>query len=297
MDITSVIEKLDYKKMIAIPIIIITILGIAVGVNWSMNESPVPLGMEFSGGTYLEITGVENVPSTANIEDSILEEFDGEANVVYSEEDDELNIETILFLNAEDVDNLESFLETEFGITGEYTSPQRMGPELTSLYQQQAQRAAVAAAIAISIIIFVAFRDYTTVGGILSVVGLDLVGVLGGMVIFNIPLTLASMAGIVLIIGYAIDDNVLLYSRVLQRVGEDVKEKTAGAMETGLTMAITSGSALFVLNIFTTIPALQQLSAVIVMGITLDAMNTWLFNAGLIMRHAEKKKGEYRGRI
>lgn len=281
--------------MIAIPIIITAILGIAVGFHWYTHESPVPLGMEFSGGTYLEISGVENIPPTANIEDSIHEKFGGKTKILHT--DNELKIETTLFLDAEGVDNLQNFLKAEYGITGEYTSPQRMGPELTSLYRQQAQKASIAAAIAISIIIFVAFRDTTTVGGILSVIGLDLAGILSGMVILKVPLTLASMAGIILIMGHGIDNNVLLYSRVLQRVGEDVTEKTAGAMKTGLTMALTSGSALVVLNIFTTVPALQQLSAVIVTGLLLDSMNTWLFNAGLIMRHAEKKKGEYRGRI
>lgn len=297
MDITYPVKNMDYKKLILIPLIICLIFTLVIALQWNQTGSPVPLGRDFAGGTYLEIRDFrDDINYTVSkIEDAIDREFGGETELYIT--NDRIELETTLFLVEEDVDQLENFLYEEFGITGDYSSPQGMGPELTRLYREQAQWAAISAAIAIAVIIFIAFRHFTTVGGILSVIGLDLIGVFGGMVILNIPLTLASMAGILLVIGYAIDDNVLLYSRVLKRVGEDIRDKTAGAMKTGLTMGITSASALVVLYLISTAPALKQISAVIVIGIIIDSLNTWLFNAGIIMRHAERKGSDYRGRI
>lgn len=299
MDIAWHLKNLEPEQMIIIPLVIAAIFGGIVIFHSVQYDSFVPLGIEFAGGSQIEITEVEEIGAErrGEIEQRIYEEFGARAEV--SDRNGDIEIETTID-NLEKAEGLEQFLRQEFEefeTAGEFTTPRFMGPELTDLYSQQAQWAAIAAAIAISIIIFVVFRHLTTIGGILSVIGLDILGVLGLMVLFDIPLTLASMGGLLLIIGYAIDDNVLLYNRVLSRVGENIEDKTAGAMKTGLTMAATSGGAILAMNIVSGTPALEQISAVIVMGIVLDAMNTWFFNAGIIMRHAKKKKGEYRGRI
>nr|AGF93540.1 SecD/SecF/SecDF export membrane protein [uncultured organism] len=298
MDIGWHMKNLSPKQMIIIPLVIGALLGSFVIYHTVQYDSFVPFGMEFSGGTQIEINDVENMPTNQqarkNIEKAIEEEFGTKVEIELTETGARINT-TIDNLNR--AREIENFLRDTEGITGRYNTPQFVGSELTGLYREQAQLAGIAAAIAISIIVFIAFRNYTTIGGILSVLGLDLVGIFGAMVILNIPLTLASMGGILLIIGYGIDDNVLLYSRALKQVGGDVTEKAISAMKTGLTMAITSGSALLALYIVTDTPALEQIASIIIIGIILDALNTWFFNAGNIIRNAKKNKGEYHGKI
>ena len=291
-------KNLSPKQMIIIPLIIGAVFGSFVIYHSIQHDSFVPLGMEFSGGTQIEINEIENMPTDpqerARIEKAIAKEFGTKVEIAVRE--NIVRINTTID-NLDRAQEIENFLRDTEGITGKYNTPQFVGSQLTSLYREQAELAGIFAAIAISIIVFIAFRNLTTVGGILAVLGLDLVGIFGAMVVLNIPLTLASMGGILLIIGYGIDDNVLLYSRVLKQVGGDVTEKATGAMKTGLTMAITSGSALLALYIVTETPALQQIASIIIIGIILDALNTWFFNTGNILRNAKKKESEYHGRI
>lgn len=290
MDATWPVKNLDYKQLIIIPLIVVAIFGVAIFVKG------VPLGMEFSGGTLVEVKNVENMPSSATaVEDSIKNTIGGDAKVYLAE--NELDIETTLTLTGTQENQIKTLLNDEFNITGDYSTPQRMGSVITSLYQEQAKKAVIAAAIIMAIILFIVLRHFTTVGGILSVIGLDLVGIFGTMAILNIPLSLASMAGILLILGYAVNTNILLCTRVLKRVGGSVRDRAADAMSTGLAMSSTSAAALIALNLITTAPELQQLSAVIVIGILFDMMNTWLLNSGIIMRHTEKAVEGYRGRI
>jgi len=298
MDIGWHMKNLSPKQMIIIPLIIGAVFGSFVIYHSIQHDSFVPLGMEFSGGTQIEINEIENMPTDpqerARIEKAIAKEFGTKVEIAVRE--NIVRINTTID-NLDRAQEIENFLRDTEGITGKYNTPQFVGSQLTSLYREQAELAGIFAAIAISIIVFIAFRNLNTVGGILAVLGLDLVGIFGAMAILNIPLTLASMGGILLIIGYGIDDNVLLYSRVLKQVGGDVTEKAIGAMKTGLTMAITSGSALLALYIVTETPALQQIASIIIIGIILDALNTWFFNTGNILRNAKKKKSEYHGRI
>ena len=298
MDIGWHMKNLSPKQMIIIPLIIGAVFGSFVIYHSIQHDSFVPLGMEFSGGTQIEINEIKNMPTDpkerARIEKAIAKEFGTKIEIAVRE--NTVRINTTID-NLDRAQEIENFLKDTEGITGKYNTPQFVGSQLTSLYREQAELAGIFAAIAISIIVFIAFRNLNTVGGILAVLGLDLVGIFGAMAILNIPLTLASMGGILLIIGYGIDDNVLLYSRVLKQVGGDVTEKAIGAMKTGLTMAITSGSALLALYIVTETPALQQIASIIIIGIILDALNTWFFNTGNILRNAKKKKSEYHGRI
>lgn len=298
MDIGWHMKNLSPKQMIIIPLIIGAIFGSFVIYHSIQHDSFVPLGMEFSGGAQIEINEIENMPTDpqerARIEKAIAEEFGTKVEIAGRE--NIVRINTTID-NLDRAQEIENFLRDTEGITGKYNTPQFVGSQLTSLYREQAELAGIFAAIAISIIVFIAFRNLITVGGILAVLGLDLVGIFGSMVLLNIPLTLASMGGILLIIGYGIDDNVLLYSRVLKQVGGDVTEKATGAMKTGLTMATTSGSALLALYIVTETPALQQIASIIIIGIIFDALNTWFFNTGTILRNAKKKKSEYHGKI
>lgn len=290
MDITWPVKNLSYKKLIVIPLIITAILGSAVIIKG------FPLGIDFSSGASIKIRNIEKMPESSSEVQEILEKALGGTVKVYPGAN-EIDIETSFPLTEELEEKLKSTLSEELGINGEYSVPQKTFPAITALYKNEAKQAVIIAAISMAIILFISLRHIPTVGGILSVIGLDAVVIFGGMSILNIPLTLSSMAGILLVFGYAVNTNVLLSTRLLKRVGGSVRERTASAMSTGLAMSTTSATALIVLNMVASADALKQLSAVIVIGILADMMNTWLFNSGLIMRHAEKQEGRYRGRI
>lgn len=290
MTITWPVKNLSYKKLIVIPLIVTAILGSAVILKG------VPLGIDFSSGASINVKNVENVPETTTEIRKTLEKDLG-GSVQISLGDNEINVETSFPLTEELENKLKSTLSEKFGIDGQYSIPKRTFPAITALYIREAKKAVIIAAIAMAIILFISLRHIPTVGGILSVIGLDATVIFGGMSILNIPLTLSSMAGILLIFGYAVNTNVLLSSHVLKRVGGTVRERAANAMSTGLVMSTTSATALIVLNIVASPDALKQLSAVIVIGILADMMNTWLFNSGLIMKQAEKQEAKYSGRI
>jgi len=278
--------------MILIPLILAAIFATAVIVRG------VPLSMDFAGGTHLSINveNTENMPDAAIVESKLQIIVEGEMEV--HQTDEGYDIETSAYLTDNQVKNqIKPYLFTELGIEGEYSVAERMGGVITSAHVERARDAVIGAAIAMGIIIFIALRHFTTVGSILLVVGLDALAVFGGMALLRIPLSFGSVTGLLLLIGYAVDTNILLSTKVLKRVGGTPRERAAEGMKTGLMMSGTSATALLVLNFIMTPALIKEFSGALVIGILADMINTWLLNSGILLHHLEQQQRVYHGRI
>lgn len=259
----------------------------------------MPLSLEFSGGSYIRIQNIQNPTRSqkTDFKTGFEQEFGG--SVMIHSFENGISVETSAdLLENQVVEDRIISLINEVGVEGDPNlNIQTMGSIITNLYKKQARNATIAALIAMAIILFIALRNYNAIGSILSVIGLDFLGILGGMTILGIPLSLSSMAGILLIFGYAVNTNILLSTNVLRRKSGDARVRASRAMNTGIKMSTTSATALLILNLFTTAPELQQISAVIVIGILVDMVNTWLFNSGILLRHKAQKGEKYHARI
>lgn len=302
MNVAWPVENLSHKRLIAIPLILAAFFGSVIAFHWRSTGDPVPLSMEFAGGSFVRIRGIKNLNTreAENFRTAFQEKFGGSVEIHTIENGVEIETSEDLLGTQENrttEDRIKSLL-SDIGIEKEPDiSTESMGSIITQLYKNRARDAAIAAIIAMAIILFIALRHFTTVGGILSVVGLDFLGILGGMTILDIPLSLASMAGILLIFGYAVNTNILLSTNVLKRKGGTPRERAGRAMSTGVKMSSTSATAMIALNLLTSAPELEQISAVLVIGILVDMVNTWLLNSGLILRHQKGKGEEYHARI
>ena len=303
MDVSWPVKNLSHKKLIGIPLILAAFFGAMVAINWNTEGSPVPLGLDFQGGSFIR---VENIQTPNNIQvnqfqSDFLERSSVSDADVRSVESG-LQIETSeAYLDNQAVADFKNWISEELSEIGVSGNPvvniDAMGSAITDIYQSQARNAAIAAVIVMAIILFISLRRYTVVGSILLVIGMDFLGILGGMSLLGIELTRASMAGILLIFGYAVNTNILLSTNIIKRKGGTDRDRAGRAMSTGMKMSSTSAAAMIILNLATTAPELNQISAVIAIGILIDMVNTWLLNSGLIIRHQESEEDKYHARI
>jgi preprotein translocase subunit SecF len=104
-----------------------------------------------------------------------------------------------------------------------------------------------------------------------------------------------SSAGIVaflMLIGYSIDTDILLTTRVLKRKHDSVNHATFGAFKTGITMTLTAIASvlvgLFMVYRYGTV--LNQIFIILCIGLFYDIFNTWLTNVWIIKWYAESKE-------
>jgi preprotein translocase subunit SecF len=104
-----------------------------------------------------------------------------------------------------------------------------------------------------------------------------------------------STAGIVaflMLIGYSVDTDILLTTRVLKRRGESVNSKIYGSFLTGMTMTLTALAVVIVGFIITSTfsDVLKQIFTILAIGLFFDIVNTWVTNASMIKWYAESHK-------
>jgi preprotein translocase subunit SecF len=147
-----------------------------------------------------------------------------------------------------------------------------------------------------SITVFVIFRTFTPSVAVLCGAAADVLIAMGAMAVLHIPLTLASFAALMMLIGFSLDTDVLLTMRVLKRHEGHAADRAYDAMKTGLTMSLSSivaMSALMVLALTTHIAIYYEIAAVALAGLVGDVVATWCFNAVIILHYMEEqeKKG------
>ena len=118
----------------------------------------------------------------------------------------------------------------------------------------------------------------------------DIVMTLAMINLIGIKLSTAGIVAFLMIIGYSVDTDILLTTRILKRRG-GTNTELFGAFKTGTTMTLTSIiaiiTALIVVYPFGSV--LNQIFTILLIGLSFDLFNTWITNASIIKWHTETK--------
>ena len=96
-----------------------------------------------------------------------------------------------------------------------------------------------------------------------------------------------------MLIGYSVDSNILLTTKVLKRQGK-LEEKMEGAFHTGFIMTSTTFCAIlamFIVSLIANVPTLYSIAAVLLIGLVCDLIFTWGFNAGMLRIYCARRVG------
>jgi preprotein translocase subunit SecF len=119
----------------------------------------------------------------------------------------------------------------------------------------------------------------------------DLVMMLAVVNLLGIRLSTAGIVAFLMMIGYSVDTDILLTTRVLKKK-HSINQEMYDAFKTGITMTLTSlvavATALIVVYNFQSV--LNQIFTILLIGLSFDIINTWTANASIIKWYAEKHK-------
>ena len=109
----------------------------------------------------------------------------------------------------------------------------------------------------------------------------------------EIKLSTAGIVAFLMLIGYSVDSDIMLTTRLLKRHG-NVNKNLAGAFKTGITMTLTSivaiTTALIITQSFSLI--LKQIFTILLIGLIFDIPNTWITNASILKWYMDSKEGK-----
>ena len=274
-DIPDRVPEVDYtrysnRQLAAIPLAVLAV-ALAIIAGWYlMTGSPVALGIEFTGGTEVQITTSDSpneIRSNMPFEVASVQPVQGSDRYIVTTQSTDQNI------NAQ-VESAGYDVISSGRTTASFGGEQR-GLALAGIG---------IAFLGMSVIIFVLFRTFVPSIAVVISAFSDIVIPVALMNVLGIELTLGAVAALLMLIGYSVDSDVLLNNHVLRRRG-DFYESTYRAMRTGVSMTLTSIAAMAVMTVAATalgIPLLPSVGLILVFGLATDLMNTYMLNLSLL---------------
>ena len=278
----------NHKILIAIPIILALLSLVLIGFHG------LEQGVDLKGGSQAELQLLGSV-TPSELEDTLDAKLNTNNIKVTNNGNNKVTVELENNINS-------STFTSAINGKAKVISYNEIGPVLSEEAMGQIYVAMIFAFLFMAITVFVVFREPVPSVAIILAALCDILIALGGMSIFKIPLSIASVGALLMLIGYSVDTDILLTTRLLKRREGTVEERAKNAMYTGLTMSFAAIAAMGILFVVTKIlmpeaTTLSNISAVLVIGLVGDILSTWLMNLGILKTYIDwrqsKKQEKY----
>jgi len=231
----------------------ISLILIVIGVGHLIIKGP-KLGIEFKGGTSIQIefskpikvTELRNAIKNSKIfSDSRIQNI-GNSNrrfIIYTKVSTSSTTRSI-------EDALKPLLEKKFGNTFKILEVDMVGPKIGKEFRDKGIIAIVLSLLAILIYISLRFQYRFAFGAILALIH-DVLITVGFLSLFGYEFTLDVVAAILTIVGYSVNDTIVIFDRIREKVKSNRKLSNVEAINRGISetlsrTVLTAGTTLFV---------------------------------------------------
>jgi len=280
------------KRLVVIPILMIIAALIIVGSQYSKTGDIFYKDVTLSGGitatvyTSMDVSAIEKTIRESTNKDVLirkLAEFgtDRQKGVVIESSD----------ITKEE---LESIFEDKLKIqlTNENYSLEQTGATLGQSFYIQMMIALLVGFLMMSIVVVIIFRSLVPSAAIILSAFADMLCTVAVVDLVGIRMSTAGIAGVLLLIGYSVDTDILLTTRMYKRKEGRIMDRIFSSAATGLTMTAAGLASLSVGYYVTTSYVIKEMFFVLIVGLIIDVLMTYLLNARIMLWYTEKKEGK-----
>ena len=241
------IQFLKYKKItLSISIIFCLISFFSLFIN-GLN-----FGIDFKGGSLIEVKSDESINisdvrsklSLLNLGDVQIQNFGSEKNVL-------VRVEAS---SSENNSSVLSLITNELETFGEIQRTEVVGPKISSELIQKGVLAIISAVGLMLFYIWIRFEWQFSLGAVLALVH-DVIITIGIFSFFQIEFNLSIIAALLTIIGYSMNDTVVVYDRIRENLRKYKKQDLYDLINSSINQTLSRT----VLTSFTTLLALFSL--------------------------------------
>jgi preprotein translocase SecF subunit len=245
-------------RMIAFILSAVLILG-SLGVFFTAGFNK---GIDFEGGILIEI-GTETPPELADMRSSLgglglgqvaLQTFGSDTDILIRVQRQEGDATA----QQAAVEVIKQQLASDFGEDISYRRVEFVGPTVSEELVIAATEAVIVAVLAMLVYIWLRFEWHYSVGAVIALVH-DVVLTIGMFAITRIEFNLASVAAILTIVGYSINDTVVVYDRIRENFRRYKKLSVAELINLSINETLTR-------TVMTSVTTLLALLALYIFG-------------------------------
>jgi preprotein translocase subunit SecF len=163
------------------------------------------------------------------------------------------------------------------------------GATLGTSFYNELIKALLLAFLFMAIVIFLIFRNFIPSIAVILCAVTDIFLTLAIVNLIGLHLSMGGISAFLMLIGYSVDTDILLTTRVLKRREPGIEERHKSAIKTGLTETITSIASVLIGFFLVTSPMLKEVFLVLTIGLFIDMFGTWLQNASILRLYCYKK--------
>ncbi|MCT4605399.1 MAG: protein translocase subunit SecF [Marinisporobacter sp.] len=232
----------------------IIVLGLIMGMVQGFN-----LGIDFTGGTMMQIDLKKQV-AVEEIKE-VIKEFDLKADILHvGEEKHEIIIKTKKDLNSKDRQNVFEVLKEKYSLKdADFRQAEQFGPSIGKEIQNKAFLSVAIAAVGMLIYITLRFEFKFGASAIITLLH-DILVVLAVFAIFRIPLNSSFVAAMLTIVGYSINDTIVVFDRIRENIKFMKKKNYDEIVDTSVNQTLTR-------SINTSLTTLVTITALYIFGV------------------------------
>ena len=270
----------NYKKFLMIPVALLVLAILQIAVQTALTGNFMYRGVSLKGGITISI---EKAIDITELNEFLNEEFPRADIMVRALSRGGQQFGVIIEASDVESDELISAVEEKTGKleSGQY-NVEVMGSSLGASFFKETIRAVIIAFVFMGIVVFIYFRIPIPSLAVILCAFSDIIVTLAIVNLIGIKVSTAGIAAFLMLIGYSVDTDILLSTRMLKRKEGGLYDAFVGAAKTGLTMNLTTMAAMIVALIFAQSEVLRQIMTILLIGLVVDILNTWLQNAGIL---------------
>lgn len=284
----------QYKKLLWIPLIlfILAIMQISFQVANSEDHYFINRDISLKGGVSLTF------PTNLSVDTVLMQEHLSEQGFTTNVRNIQSSGRTIAFivesgldLNDDNaIDNLVSAIGEKFNIVEDDYSTEGVGASIGKSFFKQTMVALLFSFILMAIIVAITFKTFIPSMAVIAAAVADIVITIAIVNIFGMEISTAGLAAFLMLIGYSVDTDILLTTRVLKRKEGTVLMRIFSAFKTGILMNFTTLIAIIIALFITSSDVIRQIMVILLIGILVDQISTWIQNVGILRWYLENKK-------
>ncbi len=289
MNWESFLEK-HYKKLLVVPLILLVFSLTVVGYFFNKTGELFYRDVSLKGGISATVyeKGVDAEKLEKFLEGKLgTDVFVRKLGDIATDSD----VGVVVEIGDEVTDELKKLIEENIGIqlNEKNFSIEEVSSSLGESFYQGLLKAVIVSFVLMGIVIFVAFRSFVPSAAVLLSAFLDIIFPLAIIELAGIKVNAAGIAAFLLVIGYSVDTDILLTTKVLKRKEGNLYERIVDSAKTGLTMTFATIAALGIAYFITTSFVLKQMFLIIVIALLVDIVSTYFMNSGILIWYCKKR--------
>ena len=279
----------NHQKLLYLTFIIFIISLGVIYVHNNTHGDFIKKDISLAGGTSVTIETSQAI-DVIQLESSLQNQLEDVSVRVLTDPTSRSQQGIIIVTSNTDTDMILSLLGSLIVFEESDVSLESTGPTLGASFFKDLVTTLIIAFILMGLSVFIAFRNFTPSIAVILAAVMDITITIAIVDLLGIKVAAGGIVALLLIIGYSIDTDVLLTTKMLKQGEGSSFERIKSAMKTGLTMTFTTLIALIIAYFVSFHPLLKQIFLIIIIALVIDILITYGMNASILYRYVEKKK-------